>query len=267
MRLVDQAMTVLRRTISKRTEAGEPAARLSSCEESPDPEAQHARLTYSIEAEDLLVDRIYYDLLGIPRGYRGFYVDVGAFDPVRASNTFRLYQSGWRGINIEANPAAIERFVALRPRDINLNVAVGPEGTKDGIYVTFDEPLLNGFLAADIIDHHRRSGRVVLSQQIVPFRTLNSLLAEHAPASSGIDFLNIDVELMEHAILSEFALSRWRPKVVAVEIHGGPAVTEIAKDPVAKLLCDSGYTFVTRLWHTSIFADVSARGRPSDGSR
>lgn len=36
--------------------------------------------------------------------YNGFYVDIGAYDPIFASNTLNLYTMGWDGINIEANP-------------------------------------------------------------------------------------------------------------------------------------------------------------------
>ena len=32
---------------------------------------------------------------------KGVFVDVGAFHPVRASNTLWAYKKGWRGINIE----------------------------------------------------------------------------------------------------------------------------------------------------------------------
>jgi len=35
----------------------------------------------------------------------GSYVDVGAHHPDRFSVTRHLYQSGWSGVNLEANPA------------------------------------------------------------------------------------------------------------------------------------------------------------------
>ena len=29
----------------------------------------------------------------------GFYIDIGAHDPIRYSNTYALYQNGWNGVN------------------------------------------------------------------------------------------------------------------------------------------------------------------------
>ena len=39
-----------------------------------------------------------------------FYVDVGAYDPIFASNTLNLYTMGWGGINIDASPERMGRF-------------------------------------------------------------------------------------------------------------------------------------------------------------
>lgn len=44
-----------------------------------------------------------------------FYVDVGAYDPIFASNTLNLYAEGWRGVNIDASPERINRFFLMRP--------------------------------------------------------------------------------------------------------------------------------------------------------
>ena len=34
----------------------------------------------------------------------GFYIDVGAFDPVTDSVTYVFYKRGWHGINVEPQP-------------------------------------------------------------------------------------------------------------------------------------------------------------------
>ncbi len=45
----------------------------------------------------------------------GFYVDVGAHDPFRFSNTYLFYRLGWSGINIDAAPGSMRklRFIDL----------------------------------------------------------------------------------------------------------------------------------------------------------
>src|SRR5215831_11449897 len=55
---------------------------------------------------------------------RGFYVDVGAWDPHVLSTTKHFYLRGWRGINIEPIESRCRLFRDARPHDTNLNVAI-----------------------------------------------------------------------------------------------------------------------------------------------
>jgi hypothetical protein len=55
----------------------------------------------------------------------GFYVDIGAYDAIFASNTLNLMTLGWDGINIDAHPARLGRISRLRPDQVNLNYAIG----------------------------------------------------------------------------------------------------------------------------------------------
>jgi hypothetical protein len=215
------------------------------------------RVTYSIEAEDLLIERLFYALIERDPGHKGFYLDLGAYDPVRFSNTFLLYQKGWSGVNVDPNPEAIRRFREQRPRDTAVHAAIGRDG-EAGNYLVFDEQLLNGFLPPEIEALHVANGHYVVARVPVKFRSVGSLLAEFAPVGIRIDLLNIDVEMMEHLILSEWDFSIWRPRIIAIEIHGPLAVTELAKNQSATLLVERGYVFLSRLWHTSIFLDRSS---------
>src|SRR3989344_6416322 len=74
---------------------------------------QPIRNSYSQNNEDLKID----ELLNYPS--KGFYVDVGAYDPDRFSNTKRFYLKGWRGINIEPDVYSFNKFLEKRPEDIN----------------------------------------------------------------------------------------------------------------------------------------------------
>ena len=64
--------------------------------------------SYSQEGEDLVLRRY------LEGRTSGFYVDVGAHDPKRFSNTHLFYERGWRGINIEPSPAAMKNFMRDR---------------------------------------------------------------------------------------------------------------------------------------------------------
>ena len=56
--------------------------------------------------------------------YKGKFVDIGCFHPVRHNNTYAMYKLGWRGINIDLNPLTIELFNFCRREDININSAI-----------------------------------------------------------------------------------------------------------------------------------------------
>jgi FkbM family methyltransferase len=211
----------------------------------------HGLVTYSIEAEDIFIERFFDQIFGYSSDHKGFYVDIGAADPIHWSNTYSLHKRGWRGINIEPNPDAAMRFAQLRPNDINLTVAVGEEG-ETATYVRFENPLLNT-LWPQVVHAKKSPDHRVIDVTEVPLRSINSILSEHVPYGAPVDFLNIDVELMELRILSSLDFSRWSPAVIAVEIHGGLDIDEISRSAVASLLRTNGYVFISRLWHSSLF--------------
>ena len=64
----------------------------------------------------------------------GKYVDLGAFHPMRLSNTYLLYKKGWNGINIDIHSFSIDLFNYLRPNDINFNMAVSNKNEDIDMY-------------------------------------------------------------------------------------------------------------------------------------
>ena len=69
-----------------------------------------------MDGEDLAINRHTNNIKN------GFYVDIGAHHPVHRSNTCLLYQSGWRGINIDINEFSLDLnasvFIGDKPSDI-----------------------------------------------------------------------------------------------------------------------------------------------------
>src|SRR5688500_1440642 len=99
---------------------------------------RYASQSFSQEGEDLILRHIF-------KGKReGFYVDVGAYHPMRFSNTYLFYSMGWRGINIDATPGSMSAFRAVRPRDTNLQLAIS-DRNETLTLMMFDEPVLSTF--------------------------------------------------------------------------------------------------------------------------
>ena len=49
-------------------------------------------------------------------------------------DAIKLYKKGWKGINIDLNPLAIDLFNFARPSDINICAAISNKETKKKLY-------------------------------------------------------------------------------------------------------------------------------------
>lgn len=164
-------------------------------------------VSYSQNAEDVLLWRA---LGHVPNG---FYIDVGASDPVEHSVTKALYERGWSGISIEPLPSFHAQFQQERPRDVNLAIAAGAE---NGELTLYDVPDVRGWASPDqaVAEMHRAEGHSIAELK-VPVRTLASVCEEHVRGE--IHFLKIDVEGFEGDVLRGMDFKRWRPWVLVIE--------------------------------------------------
>jgi FkbM family methyltransferase len=190
-----------------------------------------ASLVFGYLAEDLIAARLLDSHLRA-----GYYVDVGCHDPVKLSNTLLLHAAGWRGINIDANPAAVERMRQHRPGDVAVWALVGRPGEDRELVVFGDEALSSA--DPGFVGRWEQSAEVV-RRVAVRSRSLTDILEEHA-APADFDFLNVDVEGMELEVLESLDLDRFRPRLIALEIHGFDAA-EPASSPVIRFLAARGY--------------------------
>ncbi|BDA79194.1 hypothetical protein LPTSP3_g21240 [Leptospira kobayashii] len=203
--------------------------------------------SFSQEGEDMILREIFENK------NEGFYVDIGAYDPIRFSNTNYFYQLGWNGINIEPSPDAIAKFNNLRKRDINLNYGVS-RSSGNLEYYNFEEAALNTFDPERVSFLEKNSPYRYNKKLNIPVAPLTEILTKYSK-NQKIDFMNIDVEWHELDVLKSNDWDLFRPKVLLVEILNFDLNT-ISKNPVHILLKDFGYHFECKTPRTSFYLDT-----------
>ncbi|MHB9129364.1 MAG: FkbM family methyltransferase, partial [Candidatus Humimicrobiaceae bacterium] len=149
------------------------------------------RKSYAQKGEDLVLD----NFSGNKR--RGFYVDVGANDPHRFSNTKRFYLRGWTGINIEPDVDNWQKLSSQRKRDINLNIGIGESESSLEFY-KFIPHTLSTF-SKEEADNYVGQGYKLEKVVLVEVKKLEDILAEYC--KGDIDFMSIDTEGFDMQVL------------------------------------------------------------------
>lgn len=190
------------------------------------------RISFAQNQEDIMLWRALQHI------DHGFYIDVGAADPIEFSVTKLFYDFGWHGINLEPQSAYFSKVNATRPHDINLQLAAG---SKAGYHIFYriDGTGLSTF-DAKIAAQHKVNGWEVVEETIETL-TLSEICQRHRP-HGPIHFLKVDVEGAEGDVLTGADFKKFRPWIVLVEATL-PLSQEESYD-WESILTLQGYSFV-----------------------
>jgi len=165
--------------------------------------------SYSQLGEDLVILN-HLEWLGKNIKSPGFYVDIGAFHPIKYSNTCLLFNKGWSGINIDLNPTSIDYFKILRPKDKNICCAISYKEKKTKIFINSIFSPLN-----TISRKHASSFNFNSKNELHFFtksRKFNNIVKKK------FNFLNIDIEGLDYQVLQSINLNKYRPNLICIEI-------------------------------------------------
>ena len=146
----------------------------------------------------------------------GVYVDVGCWDPVKASNSYYFHLRGWKGICVDPNPKMQTLFTKKRKSDIFINNAVGIGNETLTYYMLEDAFSSMNTLDYSFIKEHNLENKIVEKKEIQTV-SLKSILSKHLEKDEVIDFLDIDVEGFDLEVLQSNDWERFRPKIILVE--------------------------------------------------
>jgi FkbM family methyltransferase len=148
---------------------------------------------------------------------KGKFLDIGAYNPFKFSNTRRLYEYGWSGICIEPSPICFNNFIKEyenEPRITLINKAVV---TDNSTSITFYESGGDAVSTSELSHKQKweNSGARFSPIQVETIKVSDIELFEN------IDFMSLDVESSNFQIFSAFSdLFLSKLKMVCIEHDG-----------------------------------------------
>jgi FkbM family methyltransferase len=189
-----------------------------------------------------------------PKEFKGVCIDVGANDPFWLSNSWIFEQEGWLTYCIEPNPYCVPKLKEHRKNVIEFACSDKSEDCVDFyVYKTpwagpNDEKkeIWEGMAADTGLLHHYNTSGELAEVVKVNTRTLDFILGWNWLPINNIDYLSIDVEKNEMAVLRGLSLIRWTPRVISIE-------NEFQTPDQHGWLSSFGYTCVNRIGVNDIY--------------
>jgi len=165
---------------------------------------------------------------------RSYYVEFGALNGKDFSNTYILEKLGWRGVIAEPHPDYADIVRKNRKCDFSTKCVFDKTGETVVFNAVVGRPALSS-----IGTHINQDDKKALRQNFVAHHvetiTLEDLLLE-VKAPTKIDFLSIDTEGSELAILRAFNFKKFDIQLICVEHN------DTMRDELYTLLSANDYT-------------------------
>ncbi len=207
-------------------------------------------LSYAQCGEDILAQSI-LNQIGISRPV---YLDVGANDPRRLSNTFRFYRQGCSGLLIEPNPRLFARLRRVRRRDTCLLAGLSDRTETRATFYRMSPPTLSTFSRSEAAAFESEGYRII-EEMPIPLLTPSEAIERYLPRCP--DFVSLDAEGLDLAILRCWDFERYRPAVFCIEtINFYEDHHKLRKDAeVIQFMEAAGYMLYADTFINSLFVD------------
>jgi methyltransferase FkbM-like protein len=194
-------------------------------------ELQSVQFSFSQFGEDLLIKRL-AEKMGLTGGV---YVDAGAYHPIFGSNTLLLCKSGWRGINVDLSAERIAQFNRYRPNDYS-TVACLSDKVAPVQIAHYEIPSTDRVIETNNTEKLSIVGSNPTGFSHTTTATLTHVIERSPFRFADIQYLNVDCEGHDLAVLRGFDFSRCRPQIISVE-----ATTEPERQAILDFLSAYGY--------------------------
>ena len=185
----------------------------------------------------------------------GTYIEMGALDGVRSSNTFAFNKLlEWKGVLIELNPTSYQKLAQNRPNEIaTIHAAVCDSRKTVHWYKAKAGPLCGIWEFTS--PHYRERWWVNASlKDTVPIECspLQHLLDKHAPNHSFFDIFSLDVEGAEFQVLQSLDFEKVGFGMILVENDTHNMRKNLA---VTTMLQSLGYNLLQRQGNNDVYVN------------
>ena len=206
-----------------------------------------------LEKQGLLHSQDYQDKCLLTQYFPGIchgsYIEVGALDGDRHSNTFAFYNSpklNWKGINIEADPVSYEKLSINRKNDIaNVHAATCFDPGTMHFFGT-NRPSGGGIFEFSTPEQRKRWwGPYVTLKDTTPVQCTHLQVILDQTVGSGsnhyFDVISVDIEGAELSALQSIDFNRVSFGVIIVGKQGRDEIGIGIDSDIEKLLLSVGY--------------------------
>ena len=186
--------------------------------------------SYSQFGEDLIIKKFF-------KSFKGRYVDIGCYHPIKYNNTVLLYKNGWTGINIDLNQTTIDLFNASRKKDTNVLACLSNSKNTVNLYFVSEFSALNSIHQ----DNLKHFGIKNFKKKKIKTKLFSEVVKKN------FDFLNIDCEGHDFKILKTIDLDIFTPKLICIEVN------KKNKNLIYNYLFGYGYKLLARKTLSHIF--------------
>lgn len=215
----------------------------------------HTRISYSQNGEDIIIKDL-FARLGIQMPT---YLDIGANEPFRISNTYLLYSKGSKGVCIEPNPRLFNKLKTKRRRDIHINAGVSFNSQTEADFYQFPENASGlGTFSKEEAEFWETTGNAIVGKHKIeavirmPLVNINDVMGQYFTPHPNL--ISLDVEGLDLDILKTMDFSRFRTEVICVETLGYAENNRETKNkPLIDFLLSKDYFLYADTYINSIF--------------
>lgn len=143
---------------------------------------------------------------------QGFYIDIGAQDPIVDSVSLAFYEQGWRGVHVEPSSFYANLLREARPDEEVIEAAIS---SVEKSLKFFEFPHTGLSTGDEAVARALAEKGFECRTLEVPCLPLSQLLDTYKDKEIG--WMKIDVEGMERAVIESWLPSSVRPQIIVVE--------------------------------------------------